>query len=55
MPPHQFGFQHGIGCADDLVVVANALLDASYTGSLLAFASHDVCCAFDFLIHPLLL
>jgi hypothetical protein len=44
MPPHQFAFQHDIGCVDALVVAADALLDASCTGSSRAFVSHDVCC-----------
>ena len=31
-PPPQFSFQHGVGYADTLTVVANALLDASCLG-----------------------
>ena len=39
-----------------MVVVANALLDASCTDSSLALATHDVCHAFDSLIiHSLVL
>ena len=55
IPAHQFDFQHGIGCADALAVVANTPLDASCTGSSVALASHDVRHTFDSLIHPLML
>ena len=54
-PPHQFGFQHGIGWTDALTFVAKALLVASSTGSSPALASHDVCLTFDSLLHPLML
>ena len=53
--PHQFGFKRGIGCADVLTVVANAVIDVGFSGECLILASHDIRRGFDLLIYPVIL
>ena len=55
VPPYQFGFKRGTGCADALTVVADALIDVESAGECLALASHDVKRPFDSLIHTAML
>lgn len=51
VPPHQFGFQAGLGCAHALHVAANVLLDAHISKESLAIGEYDVRRAFDSGIH----
>ena len=51
MPPHQFGFQKGIGCAHALTALSSVLIDADKSGEPLILGSHDVSRAFDSIIH----
>ena len=53
-PPYQFAFKHGDRYADTLMVVANALFNAFFTGRSLALACHDVRLTFNSLIHILM-
>ena len=51
MPPYQFGFQKGLGCAHALTALSSILIDADKSGDSLVLGSHDVSRAFDSLIY----
>ena len=55
MPPYQFGFQKGLGCAHALTALSSILIDADKSGDSLVLGSHDVSHAFDSLIHAQIL
>ena len=51
MPPYQFGFQKGLGCAHVLTALSSILIDVDKSGDSLVLGSHDVSRASDSLIH----
>ena len=51
IPPRQFGFQKGIGCAHALTALSLALTDAGKSGESLVLGSHDVSRVFESVIH----
>ena len=55
LPPYQFGFQKGLGCAHGLTALSSILIDADKSGDSLVQGSHDVSHAFDSLIHAQIL
>ena len=46
MPPYQFGFQKGLGCAHALTALSSILIDADKSGDSLVLGSHDISHAF---------
>ena len=55
IPPYQFGFQKGLGCAQALTTLSSILIDVDKSSDSLVLGSHDVSRAFDSLSHAQIL
>ena len=54
-PPSQFGFQRGLGCGHAISALASVLIDADESKESIVIGLHDVCRAYDSLLHDQLI